>query len=316
MTREQRHEVFALINRAKATADFGRMSRSADAFKTLSTDIAAIRANHAGGPPFLHFVYGFKQQETFPFYAYMAIESARYHNPGWPVVFCYVHEPTGPWWAKIKPHLVLLPMQNFDYFKGSRFHHYAHKADVIRLLLLRELGGVYLDMDTLSIRPFADLAEHEFGMAVQAAVHDSAAGLCNAVMWGKPGARFVRLWIDEYSHFRSKGHDNHWDYHSVRLPGYLLRKHADHITILGHRAFFNPLWTDIERILFSERGPRYIADLECAYGFHLWNGGTEKTLRTFTPEWVRTSKSAYAHFARPVLEAVQSGRVALEVAAQ
>lgn len=250
------------------------------------------------GAAFIHFVYGFKEQEELPYYAYLAIRSAQACNPGWPVVLCFVNEPTGPWWREIRMSVNSVRMPTFDYFLGAQFRHYAHKSDVVRLLMLRELGGIYLDMDTLTVRSFASLLKHDFGMAVQASVGDAAAGLCNAVIWGKPNAEFLRIWIDQYRSFRSKGRDDLWDFHSVKLPGILAREHYDKITILDHRAFFYPLWTDIERILFSERGKRFLPFLDSAYGFHLWNGATEKTLRQISPSWIATSTSAYAYFVR------------------
>lgn len=283
------------------------MAFSRVAIDFLLDELRRIKAQVelAEGTSFVHFVYGFKQQEKLPYYAYLAIRTAQCCNPGWPIVVCFANEPSGQWWDEIKPSIHAIHMPMFDYFMGARFYHYAHKSDVVRLLMLRELGGVYLDMDTITVRPFTDLLKHDFGMAVQASVHDAAAGLCNAVMWGRPNAEFLRIWIGEYGSFKSKGRDHLWDYHSVKLPALLAREHADKITILNHRAFFYPLWTDLERILLSERGERFLPYFAEAYGFHLWNGATEEALRRVSPKWIETSTSAYAHFVRRVLGLVE-----------
>jgi hypothetical protein len=279
------------------------VKESAAAIDDLLQQLSAIRerTHLPEGTAFIHFVYGFKASEEFPFYAYMAVKSAQACNPGWPVVFCFVNEPTGPWWQDIKSSALTVQMPNFDYFQGARFYHYAHKADVVRLLMLRELGGVYLDIDTITARPFSDLLAHEFGMAVQAGFEAHAAGLCNAVMWGKPNAEFLNIWIAEYASFQSKGRDDLWDFHSVKLPAILARQHYDKITILNHRAFFYPLWSDLERILLAERGERFLPYLQDAYAFHLWNGATEGALRRLSLESIRISTSVYAHFARKAL---------------
>jgi hypothetical protein len=303
------------INQLKSLRHSSDVHRSQAVIEKFIADIGQVArdAPQKQGHKYLHFVFGIKTVEEFPYYAYLAVRTAQAHNPGWKTVFAYVNEPTGPWWTTLKPSLVVVQLDNFSYFMGARFVHYAHKADVVRLLMLRELGGVYLDMDTLTIKPYTGLLEHDFGMAVQAAVNDSAAGLCNAVMWGRPQAKFLLLWLSLYGSFRSRGRDEHWDFHSVRLPGILIRENPQLVTVLHHRSFFYPLWTDVVRILFSENGDRYIPDLDVAYGFHLWNGGIEDTLLGITPDWIQTSKSAYAHYVRQALgmefRALESAKV-------
>lgn len=298
-----RNRVHAVLNKRHHVNRSSELTRSRAIIANYRSKLAEVgkRKPLADGTGYLHFVYGFKDKDELPLYAFIAIQSARFHNPGWPVVFSYVHEPSGIWWERLRNEIECVQLEDFDFFKTARFHHYAHKADVVRLLALHDLGGVYLDIDTLTRRSFSDLLKHEFGMAVQAAVHNSAAGLCNAVMWGHKDARFLKLWIDTYSAFRSKGRDGQWDYHSVRLPAIMLREHADLITILHHRAFFNPLWPDVERVMFREDGEKWLEDVEAAYGFHLWNGAIESRLRSIDLDWLRASKSLYAIVARPAM---------------
>lgn len=265
------------------------------------------RAELAPECGYIHFVYGIKQQEDFPLYGYIAVKSAQHHNPGWKVVFSYLHEPTGEWWQKLKEDadIEFVQFDGFSHYGIAHLHHYAHKADVVRLLALYNLGGVYLDVDTLTVRSFAPLAEHEFGMAVQPASGHSHAGLCNAVMWGKAKARFAQLWLCYYDSFRSKGRDDDWDFHSVRLPWILASTHADWVKILGYRTFFPVLWEDMPRVLLTEGGRKWADDMADTIGFHLWNGSTEKMLRAITPEWIQKSQSLYAGYARPVMEGIK-----------
>lgn len=304
LSHQNRNRVHALLNKRYYVLDLPGVLRSRAVIKNYRRDLASVRARtpvpeNAG---FLNFVYGFKDRDDLPLYAYLAIQSARFHNPGWPVVFSYVNEPTGHLWEKLRAEIVCVQLPQFDYFAGSKFVHYAHKADVIRLIALQELGGVYLDIDTLTVRSFAPLVAHEYGMAVQAEVHNSAAGLCNAIMWGRRNSRWVRLWLAEYRSFRSRGRDGQWDYHSVRLPAIMLQKHGQLLHILNHRAFFSPLWPEVERVMFSEGGICHLPDMEPAFGFHLWNNAIEKRLRAVDVDWIKSSTSLYAHYARPVIE--------------
>ena len=55
--------------------------------------------------------------------------------------------PTGPWWDLIVPHLTLIKTIAPDEIYGRKLEHFAHKADVLRLLAMKHTGGIYLDID-------------------------------------------------------------------------------------------------------------------------------------------------------------------------
>jgi mannosyltransferase OCH1-like enzyme len=48
---------------------------------------------------------------------------------------------------------------------GRPLYHVAHKADVVRLQALKETGGIYLDLDTISVKTIDRLLDHPFAMA-------------------------------------------------------------------------------------------------------------------------------------------------------
>lgn len=59
----------------------------------------------------------------------------------------YEHLPRGPWWDEIVPHLTLIKTVVPDEIYGRPIRHFAHKADVLRLLAMKYSGGIYLDID-------------------------------------------------------------------------------------------------------------------------------------------------------------------------
>jgi len=59
----------------------------------------------------------------------------------------YEHLPRGPWWDEIVPHLTLIKTIVPDEIYGRPIRHFAHKADVLRLLAMKYSGGIYLDID-------------------------------------------------------------------------------------------------------------------------------------------------------------------------
>ena len=56
-------------------------------------------------------------------------------------------EPTGPWWNEISPLITFSQVPSPDRIFGTRVQVIAHKTDILRLLILRRMGGIYLDTD-------------------------------------------------------------------------------------------------------------------------------------------------------------------------
>ncbi|EAL20418.1 hypothetical protein CNBE3390 [Cryptococcus deneoformans B-3501A] len=104
-------------------------------------------------PDAVHYVYGLKpvpqgqHGEELPYYAYLAMRSALINLKPKAIYFHYEHLPTGPWWDLIRPHLTLIKTQVPESIYGRPLKHFAHKADVLRLLAMKYSGGIYLDID-------------------------------------------------------------------------------------------------------------------------------------------------------------------------
>lgn len=90
--------------------------------------------------------------------------------------------------------------------------------------MLQQHGGIYLDIDTFVIRPFAEesLLLHDVVMGMEARHLDwlrvpmsddemDPSGLCNAVIIARKDADFLKIWIDSYEAFDER----QWAVHSV-----------------------------------------------------------------------------------------------------
>jgi hypothetical protein len=247
-------------------------------------------------PNVFHFCYGLLPQAEFGFLEYLAIKSAVELNRPERVFLHYQHACSGPWWERVQElvtlNLVAAPLEIF----GWPLQHYAHRSDVLRLNMLLEHGGIYLDIDTLCVRPFTALRTSECVLGQQ----PKKRGLCNAVILSEPRGVFLTAWLDRYHSFRSRGRDWHWDEHSVRVPARLARTRElrSHITVLNERAFFFPHWTEME-CLFESADETLFQD---SYYIHYWETLTrERWLQPITPETAVAGDSNFARFARRVL---------------
>ena len=119
-------------------------------------------------PPYLHYVFGLSQDSPFSFIHFLCLSSGlKILNPE--VLFFHHHfESTGGFWweefvrvlaqhnsrmeTKRQTRLEMVRQRDVTQVFGNRIDHYAHKADVIRLEVLRDYGGVYCDMDVLVLR--------------------------------------------------------------------------------------------------------------------------------------------------------------------
>jgi glycosyltransferase involved in cell wall biosynthesis len=268
-------------------------------------------------PNIFHYVYGFKEPPVpFHFYQYLAVMSAiRLNNPT-EVYFHYKFEPTGLWWDRLKPRIKLIPWTQ-DMLNISRcFVSYAHESDVVRLRALQKWGGVYLDIDMVSFRPIERGLHAEFGIGRQNSnvQHTSRArfqyyGLGNAAMISLPRSTFVHIWLESYSHFRSCGHDENWDEHSVRLPADLF----DEFPVLRERGkirdlpsdkFYALLWGDVNAYLKVHSDCDANCFMELWPGvevFHLWTSSLENSA------FARTLESL--HPTHPMLNGTLLGHI-------
>lgn len=251
-------------------------------------------------PRILHFVFGLKQVEHFPFYAKIAIQTALHYSPGWRAMFHYTHEPTGPHWLAVKSQLTLNQVPSLDYVGAAPMRHYAHKADVLRLLALYHIGGAYLDIDTLTLRSFEDLRGEQFVMGQQRHLPRQPGGLCNAIMLGAKGADFAALWLENARNCRSWGKDWLYDFNAVKLPAILAYKRPELITVLKPQAFFEPLWDEVLQVMFEENRSKVQPQLQ-NYAVHLWNNMIKDRLDSLDAAYIKNSNSLYAQIAKPAL---------------
>lgn len=245
-------------------------------------------------PNKVHFIFGLGDDRPyFTFDHHVSVLSASHvHRPE--VIMMHVqHEPVGEWWERTRPYvqLVQYPLSSLDAIGGRCLLHYAHRADVLRLRVLQQYGGLYLDLDMVSVRPLSPaMRRASFLIAWQ----DSNGwswrrgkehyGLCNAMMASVPDAPFVGYLLRSYRSFRSYGRDLFWDEHSVRLLGEMVdvcpRWIADgYVTTIESRRVYYPLWNEVDVLYSRERHVWGLAELHEAQPemlfFHLWTSANK-----------------------------------------
>ncbi|KZT51932.1 glycosyltransferase family 32 protein [Calocera cornea HHB12733] len=264
-------------------------------------------------PPIVHYVMSMGEGDPRPlqYFQYLAIRSALknlrprlvliHHRPG--------AAPHGPWWDLLAPYVTLSPITPPEEVFGIPVIHYAHKADVVRMQVMLQLGGVYLDQDTFVIRSFDDagLFTEPTVLGMEADPYAEKmewepGGLCNAIIVAKPGASFLQRWFATYRTFNESGHE--WAEHSVAMPWELALTYPQEVTVLNSRAMFYPLWSksDVKRVHEpSSTGLRgggwdFSASRQLAY--HAWESVSLPYLERLTPTSVARGASSFARMAQ------------------
>jgi len=243
-------------------------------------------------PNILHFCFGLqKQTEPFAFVYYLAILSAKFVNNPDKIYFYYHYEPYGEYWDKIKNLLVLEHVDIPTHLGDKPLVKTAHKADIVRMTKLMERGGVYMDIDTISIRPYTDLLSNKCVLCWE----QENMYICNAIMLTEPNSDFFKLWMHNYySWFRTEG----WSEASVILPARLYASLNDKsiVNVLDSDYFFRPGCEHHSRI-FRDAG---VPVPDKLITLHLWESMDVNQINVIDKKWIAdnpdTLYSKLVHF--------------------
>jgi FkbM family methyltransferase len=227
-------------------------------------------------PKIIHLLY-FGETEFYNFH-HRCIHSMIQYMPEYEIRIYNTREPPAEnvYWQDIRnhPRVRIHKMDAPQFYDGFELKHFQYKADVTRLELLYEHGGIYLDIDMLIVRPFHEVfaSGHSFYISEerQGASGRGSGPLINAFLAAKPKNEFIKLWLNE---FKSGLRLGIWAHHIRDSNKQLLesRPHYIHkyrIRVLDWKLFMPLHWQDTEAFIRSETIP-YEFPVE-SYGTHLW----------------------------------------------
>ena len=250
-------------------------------------------------PRTLHLIFGLSHDfggKPFGLIHHLVIKAAvRSLRPaGGRAYFYHTHEPSGPWWEASRPMLALRRVKNPTTIFGKQLKRFAHQADVLRLELLQQFGGAYMDMDIVLLRPLDELHAHELTLAHEGV--DGTIGLGNALMLAQRNASLLSAW---YGHYRGFS-DAVWNGFSLRLPFKLAQEMPGAVHTVDYTQFYWPPWTPwgISQLY---RTPTCIMPQQS--GVHLWETKVWKSLLSkLTPEQLHERGSCFLRLAAAIMD--------------
>lgn len=194
-------------------------------------------------PNIIYFCFGLQPQTTeFLFSYYVAILSAQRVNKPESIRILYHHMPHGEWWDQVQdiPNVELWKIDVPTHIGKHEIKKTAHRADIARMRALFETGGVYMDIDTISHRPYTHMLKNDVVLG-----REFPDGICNAIMMTSPKSEFFRLWLDNYEQaFNPDG----WREASIKLPEQIHKQQPELAVVVRPDVFFLPNWNETHKI--------------------------------------------------------------------
>jgi predicted O-linked N-acetylglucosamine transferase (SPINDLY family) len=277
------NEVDSITTWSESIQEFYHNLDKSNILKPIQKQSIQISNNSFRIPYIFHFI--FFGYTTFEYIHYLSIKTCYDNNPDATIYLYNTAEPVNNnWWNNIKKYIKLIQINPPENIFGNILKNYAHKADIIRLEKLIEFGGIYLDIDVLTIKSFKEIidnATHGCIMGLQA-TNTQYEGLCNATIIAQPQSEFLIKWYDNYKTFNCE----EWDNHSVHLPKRLAMEYPEIIQCYDNKAFFPISWWFSEKYKLFAKDSKYDNILNESYSIHVWETKWKDTLNNITPEYM------------------------------
>lgn len=237
-------------------------------------------------PRTVHFIqYSVNGRNKFEFHHMLSVMSANKFIKPDRIFFWMDKEPESQYWKDIRAqipsmHLIYRPKPTT--IRGRKVEIIEHVSTVMRLEILLEYGGIYLDLDVIVVKSFDPLLKYDITMG-----NEGKRLLCNGVLVAKPWTEFMILWHREFTTYK----DNVWGHHAVVVPGKLETKYPNLIHT-EPRSLHHPSWEERdflykERQLYDWRSNNYACHLWIRFHTKKHNATDIKTWNTTVGELFR-----------------------------
>ena len=208
-----------------------------------------IKEEEEDCPYKIHFIFGLKiQTESFSFVHYLSIYSAFIMNE-YATIYLHHHFPIhGYWWERLLqdvPNIILNAIGVPTHIGAKKIIKLAHKADKARMDILWEMGGIYMDIDTISHKSMKPFLKNETTLCKQYNLRVISkdystrfvGGICNAIMITKQKSKFFKKWLSAYERAFDP---TKWEEASIWLPLRLSKEYPQHVNVLDPEVFNVP----------------------------------------------------------------------------
>ncbi|PAA77200.1 hypothetical protein BOX15_Mlig008330g3 [Macrostomum lignano] len=181
-------------------------------------------------PNLAHFILPF-QDPQLAFHHFVCILSGFWVMRPQKLVLWYAKPPSGHYWELLKTNItapvweqriVMIQRPVTQKIYNMTVKVKEHQADVMRIEAVLVLGGVYLDLDVITLNAMEPLRKYQFAIG-----KELPTVLCNGVFSGAPNNTVLALWHLSYQTFD----DASWGGHSLYVIGDICKHFPGHCHI-------------------------------------------------------------------------------------
>lgn len=235
----------------------------------LGKAISAFCVDNNPVPNVVHYIWF--GSLTFDFIYFVGFYSVHKFQKPCLILLYYEVLPSGQWWKLLRQivhNIVLVKMTPPATISGKNIQFVQHKADITRLKILKEYGGIYVDTDEYFLRSGNKLRNSKCTMGK---AHDKSIG--SALIYAEKGSQFIEKWIETYKNY----YPSKWGDNSVLMAEKLARTYPYLVRVFEHHCAFYPHGL----VLYNQN-----YKWSHSYALHIYKTGHTEDLKKFNFETV------------------------------
>lgn len=246
----------------------------------------------------------------FPFHAAVSIlRAARLHPRARVLVFAE-SVPAGSFWDLVASAVELILVPAFERFGRARGIDAHLRMDIVRLLALSRLGGVFAATDMMMLQALDALANYSIVLGAQASVPVGRPTFGSRLAVARRDNPFCRKWLEVYESEDIVAGESRRNDLATRLPVRLYAENPDLVHVLRHDAWFAPSSTRARPFLFDPMSAdSHAISLTDRLALPLWSDTLADDLAAWTPQRAMTEDCLFARLCREVLPGAVDGNV-------
>ena len=227
----------------------------------------------APAPNIVHFVwFTGPQSRQFRYINFLAVKrAADVQQPNQIFMWCNEEPVDNPHWEAIRKFATISHVDVPDGFAGVKWGMYPqYWSDLVRLIKLRDFGGIYLDTDAILLKPLTEFLDHDCVLAggvPPIGFRNQTSCVSAATIIARPHASFIEHWLEGF--IASVG-TLAWSGAVTDLPLELHDRYPGELTLIPLHKFLPFDWTN-DSVLSYERHTEYLDLVKDSYVAHLWD---------------------------------------------